>query len=89
MDAKPTAARPAARGDGDEGRLEMSGPLGEPSPDLAAEAERVAGLLRGKAVARIWQHRPEALGIEFADGTKLYIEQQSSGLEMNVIGRVG
>ena len=86
----PSATPSRDRRDAEEppARLELSGPLSAPPPELAAEAERVTGLLKGKAVARVWQHRPEALGIEFADGTKLYIEQHSTGLEVNIIGRV-
>jgi cytoskeletal protein CcmA (bactofilin family) len=55
--------------------------------ELAAEAERITALLKGKAVQRVWQHRPEAMGIEFADGTKLYVEKRSDGLDVNIIGR--
>ena len=84
VESKPTPPRDDPES---SGRLDLGGPV-EASADLAAEAERVAGLLRGKAVARIWQHRPEALGIEFADGTKLYVEQHPTGIEMNGIGRV-
>ena len=86
----PSASRRRADDDEGGGRLELSGaPLAVGSPDLAAEAERVTAMLKGKTVLRIWQHRPEAMGIEFADGTKLYVERNTDGLDMNIIGRAG
>jgi hypothetical protein len=88
--APPSATPSRDRREAEEppGRIELGGPSLTPPPaDLAAEAERLTNLLNGKAVARVWQHRPEAMGIEFADGTKLYIEQHATGLETNIIGR--
>ena len=94
VEPKPTPAGPAS-GHRDRDDLNASGPIdlsnaeaAGRSAELAAEADRLATLLRGKPLGRIWQHRPEAMGIEFADGTKLYISVTDGGLEMNVSGKL-
>jgi hypothetical protein len=90
VEPKPLAEGSPRDGDDAErsGRLELSGSLTAPSAELAAEAERLSGLLKGRALARVWQHRPEAMGIEFADGTKLYVSIGDDGLEINVSGKL-
>ena len=90
VEPKPLAAV-AGRDDDDERptRVDLTGGGSAASAELAAEAERVGGLLKGKVLARVWHHRPEAMGIEFADGTKLYVSlAEAGGLEMNVSGKL-
>ena len=90
VEPKPTAYVPGSDDDdGETKRLELSGSLTPPSAELAEEADRIGKMLAGKPVARVWHHRPEAMGIEFADGTKLYVSVGGDGgLEMNVTGRL-
>ena len=78
----------SSRDDFTSGPVELTSDAATRSAELAAEAERLAGLLKGKPLARVWQHRPEAMGIEFADGTKLYVSITDGALEMNVSGKL-
>ncbi len=71
----------------EEAKQAEAAALAAAAAELAAEAERITALLKGKALLRIWQHRPEAMGVEFDDGTKLYVEKNSGGLDVNIIGR--
>ncbi len=94
VEPKPTAARRASAARDDDaqpggGKYELGGAASVGSPELAAEAERLSKLLAGKALARVWQHRPEAMGLEFADGTKLYVSiSDDGGLDVNVSGKL-
>ena len=93
VEPKPHSAAAAAgpsrsRDDYTAGPVELTSEASTRSAELAAEADRLAGLLRGKTLARIWQHRPEAMGLEFADGTKLYVSITDGTLEMNVSGKL-
>ena len=48
------------------------------------EAERATELLRGKVVRKIWRHSQEQIGIEFTDGTRVFVDRQAEGLEISV-----
>lgn len=53
--------------------------------DLDAEALRATEMLRGKTVRTIWRHRDSELGIDFADGTRLFIDAIGKrGLELSI-----
>jgi hypothetical protein len=54
--------------------------------DLDTEAERVTELLKGKVVSRIARHREGEVMVEFADGTRLYIDRSVDGVELSVTG---
>ena len=76
-----------ARTEEEEAKQAEAAAVAAAAAQLAAEAERISGLLKGKTLLRVWQHRPEAMGIEFDDGTKLYVERITGGLDVNIIGR--
>ena len=63
--------------------------LAKRSAELSADAEKLTVALKGKELVRVWQHRPEAMGIEFVDGTRLYVAQGEDGIEITATGRVG
>ncbi|WP_082905757.1 hypothetical protein [Bradyrhizobium centrolobii] len=54
--------------------------------NLEDEAARLTELLRGKVVKVVWRHRPGEVGIEFNDGTRLFFDAVSNGLECSVTG---
>ena len=82
---------PATKEDAEAAKLraEAEAAAARRAAELAAEAEKLSSLFRGKIVQRIWQHRPEAMGIEFADGTRLYVAQGDDGIQVTATGRVG
>ena len=51
---------------------------------LAAEARRATSILRGKSVKKVWRHRASEIGIEFADGSRLFVDARESGLELSI-----
>jgi len=51
---------------------------------LSKEAERATALLRGKEVATVWRHRKGEVGIEFADGTRLFVDGKGEGIELSI-----
>lgn len=53
--------------------------------DLEAEAARATKMLRGRIVKQIWRHRAGEIGIEFEDGTRLFVDA-SSALELSITG---
>jgi hypothetical protein len=55
----------------------------EPSP-LEQEAKRATELLRGKVVSEVWRHREGELGIRFTDGSRLFVDHTSIGLEVSI-----
>ncbi len=44
------------------------------------------GLLVGKTVSQVRQHRAAELLLEFTDGTRLFVDRTASGLEFSVTG---
>lgn len=54
--------------------------------DLAGEAERATMMLAGKEVCQVWRHRAGEVGIEFTDGTRLFVDQNGEGLELSITG---
>ena len=53
--------------------------------DLEAEAIRATEMLRGRVVRQVWRHRPGEIGLEFEDGTRLFVDS-SSTLELSITG---
>jgi hypothetical protein len=54
--------------------------------DLKDEAAKLTDLLRGKIVKVVTRHRSGELVIEFDDGTRLFVDNISEGLEFSVTG---
>ena len=55
---------------------------------LSAEAEKAIELLKGKEIATVWRHRKSEVGIEFTDGTRLFIDGTRDGVELTItVGR--
>jgi hypothetical protein len=52
--------------------------------DLSREAQSVTRLLAGKIVRQIWRHRAGEVGIEFTDGTRIFIDRAEEGLELSI-----
>lgn len=52
--------------------------------NLEEEAERSTELLKGKTVSKIFRHRIGEVGIEFTDGTRLFIDHKTEGLELSI-----
>jgi len=54
--------------------------------DLNDQAERATKMLKGKEVEKVMRHRAKEICIEFTDGTRLFIDQQSDNLELSITG---
>jgi hypothetical protein len=53
---------------------------------LSKEAELATELLRGKEVATVWRHRSREVGVEFTDGTRLFVDWKEDGVELSITG---
>jgi hypothetical protein len=51
---------------------------------LAKEAKEVSEMLKGKIVLNVFRHRTKEIGIEFVDGTRLFVDMQEEGLELSI-----
>jgi len=56
----------------------------EKKKELPAEARRATRMLSGKTVKKVWRHRAAELGIEFDDGSRLFIDPRNRGLEITI-----
>ena len=54
--------------------------------NLKAESKRASTMLNGKVVAHITRHRAEEVCVEFTDGSRLYVDRHSEGLELSITG---
>jgi hypothetical protein len=54
--------------------------------NLDDEGDRLTQFLRGKTVKVIRRHRPAEVLIEFDDGTRLFVNNVSAGLEFSITG---
>ena len=54
--------------------------------DLSEQAMRATEALQGKVVARIARHRETEVLVEFADGTRLFIDRSGPGVELSITG---
>lgn len=52
--------------------------------ELADEATRLNELLQGKTVQIVYRHKPGELVLSFEDGTSLYVDNRTDGLEFSV-----
>jgi hypothetical protein len=52
---------------------------------LEIEAERATDCLKGKVVSIVWQHRNGEVGIEFTDGTRLFVDHTPDGVELSIL----
>ncbi len=52
--------------------------------ELLDEARRLNELLKHKTVKTVWRHRPDELAIEFEDGTRLFVDGRTDGLEFSI-----
>ena len=51
---------------------------------LEEEGKRATTLLQGKVVAQVWRYQPKEIGIEFTDGTRLFIDHKLDELEISI-----
>ena len=56
----------------------------EKEPTLEEEGRKATELLQGKIVTKVWRQRHEEIGIEFTDGTRLFIDHQPNELEISI-----
>ncbi len=52
--------------------------------ELKSEARRATKMLKGKIVERVWRHRTKEIGIQFTDGTRLFVDISEGGLELSI-----
>jgi len=51
---------------------------------LEEDARVATQLLAGKSVRQVWRHRPREVGIEFTDGSRLFVDVTEDGLELSI-----
>ena len=51
---------------------------------LKMEAKRATELLAGKIVKAVWRPKKKELGIEFTDGTRLFVNHQPNSVEISI-----
>ena len=56
----------------------------EKVPTLEEEDRKATELLQGKIVTKVWRQRHKEIGIEFTDGTRLFIDHQPNELEISI-----
>ena len=54
------------------------------STELKREARQLTRLLKGKRVSKVWRHRKKEIGIEFTDGSRLFVDVRIKGIETSV-----
>jgi len=52
--------------------------------DRPTEAKHATKLLKRKVVKVVTRHRQGEIGIEFTDGTRLFIDHKPEGLEISI-----
>jgi len=58
--------------------------MSEEKSKLRLEAARATEMLRDKTVSVVWRHRVGEVGIEFTDGTRLFVDHTSDGVELSI-----
>jgi hypothetical protein len=54
---------------------------------LAGDQKALQKLLKGKTVKSVWRRKRKELGLEFADGTRLFIDwKKNQSLDLSVTG---
>ena len=51
---------------------------------LKREAKKATAMLKGKTVRIVWRHRENEVGIEFSDGTRLFVDKVETGVELSI-----
>ena len=57
--------------------------------DLKREAKEATKMLKGKIVDKVWRHRPKEIGIQFTDGSRLFVDMEIDGLELSITNDKG
>lgn len=52
--------------------------------ELNKEAKRATKILKDKTILKIYRHRSNEIGIEFTDGTRLFIDHRPEGFELSI-----
>ncbi|WP_085297604.1 hypothetical protein [Cognaticolwellia mytili] len=52
--------------------------------NLEDEANRATDLLKGKVVQQVFRHRTKEVGIQFTDGTTIFIDHQPTELDISI-----
>ena len=52
--------------------------------ELEQEGKEATKLLKGKIVSKVFRHRVGEVGIEFTDGTRIFINVKAEGLELSI-----
>lgn len=55
---------------------------------LEQEAIQASLMLKGKVVAAIIRHRESEVLIQFTDGTRLFVDQIQTGIELSITGAI-
>lgn len=55
-----------------------------PAPDLELEAQQATALLAGKLVAKVFRPRIGEVGIQFEDGSRMFVDHHSAGVEISI-----
>jgi hypothetical protein len=51
---------------------------------LIEEAARATEMLKGKVVENVWRHREGEFGIQFTDGTRVFVDAADVALEVSI-----
>ncbi len=52
--------------------------------NLEEESHKATRMLKNKVIDVLWRHQPCEVVIQFTDGTRLFIDQTSDGLELSI-----
>jgi hypothetical protein len=52
--------------------------------ELKSEARQLTRHLKGKIIEKVWRHRFNEFGIQFTDGTRLFVDISKGGLETSL-----
>ncbi len=58
--------------------------MAEEKSKLELEAARATEMLRGKTVWTVWRHRQGEVTVQFTDGTRLFVDHTSDGVELSI-----
>ena len=65
-------------------KVPKSKPVAETKKELSAEARKTTRMLRGRTVQKVWRHRADEIGIQFEDGTRLFVDVRPRGLDLSI-----
>lgn len=55
------------------------------TPDaVEKKAKEATKMLKGKIVDKVWRHRPKEIVIRFTDGSTLFVDMETEGLELSI-----